>query len=128
MQQKILIVDDEPNIVVPLEFLMQQNGYQVMAAASGEEALELIATFKPDLILLDIMLPDLDGYEVCQNVRESPDHRNTKILFLSAMGREMDIVKGMSLAADGYIIKPFAISDVVAKVNELLKGDRSKAL
>jgi two-component system alkaline phosphatase synthesis response regulator PhoP len=125
MQQKILIVDDEPNIVVPLEFLMEQNGYQVMAAASGEEALDLISTFKPDLILLDIMLPDLDGYEVCQNVRGNPEQRNTKILFLSAMGREMDIVKGMALAADGYITKPFAISDVVAKVNELLKGSRS---
>lgn len=122
MPKKILIVDDEPNIVVPLQFLMEQNGYRVISAASGEQALELIATFRPDLILLDIMLPDLDGYEVCQNVRENPDQRGTKILFISAMGREMDIVKGMSLAADGYITKPFAIADVVAQVNELLKG------
>jgi len=122
MPQKILIVDDETNIVVPLQFLMEQNGYQVMVAASGDEAIETIAKFIPDLILLDIMLPGIDGYEICQKVRENPEWQNIKVVFLSAMGRDMDIAKGMALAADAYIKKPFSISDIVEKVRDLLKG------
>ena len=121
MPPKILIVDDEPNIVVPLQFLMEKNGYQVMVSASGEEALESISSFKPDLILLDIMLPGVDGYEVCQLINENPDWKNTKIIFLTAMGRDIDIAKGMTLSADAYITKPFSISDVVEKVRGLLR-------
>lgn len=121
MPQKILIVDDEPNIVVPLQFIMEQKGYQVMVAADGDEALETIAKFIPDLILLDIMLPDIDGYEICQKVRENPEWQNIKVVFLSAMGRDVDIAKGMALAADAFITKPFSISDIVEKVRDLLK-------
>jgi len=122
MPPKILIVDDEPNIVVPLQFLMERNGYQVMVAASGEEAIESISKFKPDLILLDIMLPGVNGYEVCQIIRENPEWQKTKIIFLTAMGRDLDVAKGMMLSADAYITKPFSTSDVVEKVKGLLKG------
>jgi DNA-binding response OmpR family regulator len=121
MMKRVLIVDDEPNIIVPLQFLMEQNGYQVSVAVNGEEAMESVASTPPDLVLLDIMLPGVDGYQVCQNIRENPDWHHMKIVFISAMGRDMDIAKGMALEADAYITKPFAIADVVEKVNSLLK-------
>lgn len=122
MSQNILIVDDEPNIVVPLQFLMEQNGYHVKVAETGEEALEIISEFTPDLILLDIMLPVVDGFEVCQKVRENPDWQQTKIILITAMGREdVNIAKGMALGADAYITKPFSNAEVVEKVKELLK-------
>lgn len=120
MKKKILIVDDEPNIIVPLEFLMEQNNYDVRAAETGEKALEIIAAWKPDLILLDIMLPDLDGFDVCQKIRQQKAFRDIKIIFLSAMARSIDIEKGLGLAADDYITKPFATDHVVSRVNELL--------
>ncbi|MCP4023441.1 MAG: response regulator [Desulfobacteraceae bacterium] len=121
MPKKILIVDDEPNIVVPLEYLMEKNNYEVKIAETGEKALELITSFNPDLILLDIMLPGIDGYEVCQTIREDPSLDNTKIVFLSAMARTIDIARGMGLAADEYITKPFATSYVMDKIKELLE-------
>lgn len=120
MQKTILIVEDEPNIVLPLQFSLEQKGYRVITAASGEVALEILATHTPELILLDIMLPGIDGYEVCQNVRENHDLRETKIIYLSAMGRDIDVAKGIALAADAYIVKPFSILDVLEKVKELL--------
>lgn len=120
MAPKILIVEDEPNIILPLRFTLEQKGYEVLAAGSGEEALTQITALKPDLVLLDIMLPGMDGYEVCQRIRENPESQGTKIIFLSAMGREMDVAKGISMAADAYIIKPFSIFDVIAKIGELL--------
>ena len=123
MPKKILIVDDEPNIIVPLEFLMEQNNYKVKVAENGEQALELIATYKPDLILLDIMLPGMDGYEVCQKIRMNPKYKTIKIIFLSAMARTIDIAKGMGLDADDYITKPFSNSYVVDRINELLGND-----
>jgi two-component system alkaline phosphatase synthesis response regulator PhoP len=120
MKKKVLIVDDEPNIIVPLEFLMKQNNYDVQTAQTGEIAMDLISDWKPDLILLDIMLPGMDGYEVCQKIRQEKEFRQTKIVFLSAMARSIDIAKGMGLAADDYITKPFAIDYVVGKIKELL--------
>ncbi len=120
MKKRILIVDDEPNIVVPLEFLMLENNYDVETAGTGEKALELISGWKPDLILLDIMLPGMDGYEVCQKIRQEKKLNDIKIVFLSAMARSIDIAKGMGLAADDYITKPFATDYVVSKVKELL--------
>lgn len=123
MKKKVLIVDDEPNIIVPLQFLMEQNGYDVIVAATGEEAMEAIAANRPDLILLDIMLPGIDGYQVCQTIRANADWQEIKIVFISAMGRDVDVAKGLALAADAYITKPFAIADVVAKVNQLLNAE-----
>jgi DNA-binding response OmpR family regulator len=124
MTYQILIVDDEPNIVVPLQFLMEQNGYDVIVAQSGEEALESIARYAPDLILLDIMLPGIDGFEVCQIVRLKPEWQGTKIIFLTAKGRDVDIARGMVLGADAYVTKPFSNADIVAKVRDLL-NDRA---
>ncbi len=122
MPHKVLIVDDEPNIVLPLQFLMEQNNYEVNVASSGEEAIEKIMQFEPDLILLDIMLPGIDGYEVCEIVRLNPKWKQTKIIFLTAKGRDVDVAKGLVLGADEYIIKPFANAEVVSKVKKLL-GD-----
>ncbi len=121
MSQKILIVEDEPNIIIPLQFSLEQKGYQIIVAGSGEEALEKISQDQPDLILLDIMLPGIDGYEVCENVRQNPETQSTKIIFLSAMGRDVDIARGVALAADAYIVKPFSILEVISKVGELLE-------
>jgi len=127
MPKDILIVDDEPGIVVPIQFLMEQQGYNVMIAENGEDALDLIYKYKPDLVLLDIMLPTIDGYEVCEIVRLNPSTRNVKIIFLTAKGREVEIAKGMALGADAYIVKPFSNAELVAKVNELLKNTYEEA-
>jgi DNA-binding response OmpR family regulator len=118
---KILIVDDEPNIVVPLQFLMEQNGFDVRIADTGEAAIDMIARFCPDLVLLDIMLPGVNGLEVCQMLREDPDRKNTKIILVSALGRDVDIAKGMAMGADAYVTKPFSNRDIVNRVKELLK-------
>ena len=121
MPKKILIVDDEPSIIVPLQFLMEQNGYQVQVAFSGEEAMETIAAYHPDLILLDIMLPVIDGFEVCQRVRENPEFNDIRIVLLTAVGSEANIAKGLALGADAYITKPFSNTEVIGKVKELLE-------
>ena len=120
MPKEILIVDDEPSIVVPIQFLMEQQGYSVLVAENGEDALDVIYKYKPDLILLDIMLPRIDGYEVCEIVRLNPEYRDVKIIFLTAKGREVEIAKGLALGADAYIVKPFSNTELVAKVKELL--------
>lgn len=121
MPYKILVVDDEPSIVVPLRFLMEQNGYTVRVAETGEDAMDSIDTYAPDLILLDIMLPVIDGFEVCQTVRQNPSRRGTKIVFLTAMGREVDVAKGLASGADAYITKPFANAEVLETVKRLLE-------
>ena len=120
MTKEVLIVDDEPNVVVSLQFLMEQQGYRVLVAERGEDALDLIYQYKPDLVLLDIMLPGIDGYEVCEIVRLNPDYRNIKIIFITARGREEEIAKGMSLGADAYITKPFSNAELVAQVKTVL--------
>ena len=120
MPIEILIVDDEPSIVVPIQFLMEQQGYNVLVAENGESALDIIYKYKPDLILLDIMLPRIDGYEVCEIVRLDPRYRDIKIIFLTAKGREVEIAKGLALGADAYITKPFSNTELVTKVKELL--------
>ena len=121
MSKKVLIVDDEPGIIVALQFLMEQNGYATMVAFSGEEAMEAVARHRPDLILLDIMLPVVDGFEVCQRVRENPDWNDIRIVLVTALGSEANVTKGLDLGADAYITKPFSNADLVAKVRELLE-------
>ncbi len=123
MPKEILIVDDEPSIVIPIQFLMEQQGYSVLVAENGEDALDAIYKYKPDLILLDIMLPRIDGYEVCEIVRLNPDYRDIKIIFLTAKGREVEIAKGLALGANAYITKPFSNTELVAKVKALLNND-----
>jgi DNA-binding response OmpR family regulator len=127
MPKEILIVDDEPGVVVPIQFLMEQQGYRVMIAERGADDLDLICQYKPDLVLLDIMLPGIDGYEVCEIIRLDPNFRDVKIIFLTAEGREVEIAKGLALGADVYIIKPFSNTALVAKVKDLLETTYEEA-
>jgi DNA-binding response OmpR family regulator len=120
MGKKILIADDEPNIVVSLEFLMKQKGYAVRVASTGEEALSAVREFGPDLILLDVMMPEMSGYDLCQAVRENPEWQGIRIIMLSAKGRDVEVTKGMAVGADAYVTKPFSTRDLIAKVQELL--------
>jgi two-component system alkaline phosphatase synthesis response regulator PhoP len=123
MAKKILVVDDEPNIVIPIQFLMQQNGYEVAVVSNGKEALAAMNRECPDLVLLDIMMPILDGFEVCQKIREKPEWQAVKIILVTAMGREANIEKGLSLGADAYVLKPFSNAEIVDKVRKLLETD-----
>jgi DNA-binding response OmpR family regulator len=120
MSARILIVDDEPNIVLSLEFLMEQAGFEVAVAEDGEAALAQLAAFRPDLVLLDIMLPRLNGYEVCQRMRAHPDWSRIKVVMLSAKGRELEVSKGLALGADAYVTKPFSTRELMALVQNLL--------
>ena len=120
MANKILVVDDEPNIVLSLEFLMKQAGFQVRTAADGEAALAAVAADLPDLVLLDVMMPRKNGYEVCQAIRANPDWQAVRIIMLTAKGREVEREKGLALGADDYITKPFSTQEVVERVRELL--------
>ena len=120
MGKRVLIVDDEPNIVVSLEFLMKQKGYTVKAVDNGKDALDALREFAPDLVLLDVMMPLLSGYELAQKVRENPAWSQMKIVMLSAKGRDVEVTKGMAMGADAYVTKPFSTKDLVAKVQELL--------
>ena len=120
MAQRILIVDDEPNIVVPLEFLMKREGYEVAVAGDGQAALEAVARGAPDLVILDVMLPKLSGFEVCRRIRADPRWVGLKVLMLTAKGRDQEMEKGLGLGADAYVTKPFSTEDLVAKVGQLL--------
>ncbi len=120
MAKKILIADDEKNIVISLEFLLRREGFDVVVAGDGEAALQMIAEHHPDLVLLDVMMPKRNGYEVCQRLRERADWRQIKVIMLTAKGRDVEVSKGVSLGADLYVTKPFSNSELVAKVNALL--------
>ena len=127
MAKDILIVDDELDVIIPIQFLMEQQGYSVMTAQRGEDALDLIYQYKPDLVLLDIMLPGIDGWQVCEIVRLNPNYRDIKIIFLTARGRKEEIAKGLALGADDYITKPFSNAQLVAKVKALLDKAKKEA-
>ena len=120
MTSKVLIVDDEPNIVLSLEFLMNQQGYETRVARDGDEALAEVEGFRPDLVLLDVMLPRRDGFEVCQRLR-ADGWSELKILMLTAKGRDVEIEKGLALGADGYVTKPFSTAELVARVTDMLE-------
>jgi DNA-binding response OmpR family regulator len=120
MTKRILIVDDEPNIVTSLEFVMERAGFEVTVAADGQKALELAASFRPDLVLLDVMLRVKSGYEVCQQLKSDPASRDIKIVMLSAKGRDVEVAKGLELGADAYVTKPFSTRELVAKVRAML--------
>ncbi len=122
MSKEILIVEDEPGVVVAIRFLMEQQGYTIRVAERGKEALELIFKYKPDLVLLDIMLPGMSGWEVCEIIRSNPDYRTVKIVFLTARGDEAEIARGLALGADAYITKPFSNDQLIAKVKSLLEN------
>ena len=120
MTKKILIADDEVNIVISLEFLMKREGFEVVLAADGEEAITKIREEKPDLVLLDVMMPRKTGFEVCQELRSDPAMQDLKILMLTAKGRDTEVAKGMALGADAYLTKPFSTHELVERVKRLL--------
>ncbi|BBO20634.1 MAG: response regulator [Burkholderiales bacterium] len=120
MNKRILIVDDEPNIVVSLEFLMKREGFEVAVATDGEAALKSVEEKQPDLVLLDIMLPKKNGFEVCQTIRANPDWQGVKIVMLTAKGRDTEVAKGTALGADAYMTKPFSTKDLIAQVRQIL--------
>jgi DNA-binding response OmpR family regulator len=125
MNKKILIVDDEPNIVISLEFLMRREGFEILVARDGEEALQSIRAHRPDLVLLDVMMPRINGFEVCRQVRAEPALAGTRIVMLSAKGRPAQIAEGLALGADGYITKPFSTRNLVTQVKSLLGLDET---
>jgi len=122
MAKKILIADDEANIVTSLEYLMEKSGYEVRTARNGIEAISLVESFLPDVVLLDVMMPYMSGYEVCQAIRQRDDWQNIKIVMLSAKGREAEVNKGLSIGADTYITKPFSNHELIEKINGLLQS------
>jgi two-component system alkaline phosphatase synthesis response regulator PhoP len=120
MSKRVLIADDETNIVISLEFLMKREGFDVAVALDGEAALNAMTEQMPDLILLDVMLPKKDGFEICQQIRSNPDWQSVKIIMLTAKGRDTEIAKGLALGADAYMTKPFSIKELVAQIRQLL--------
>jgi DNA-binding response OmpR family regulator len=122
MSTKVLIVDDEPNIVISLEFLMQQQGFETATASDGQAGLDQAAAFGPDLVLLDVTLPHLDGFQVCERLRAAHGEA-LRIIMLTARGREAEVAKGLALGADAYLTKPFSTRELVDQVQKLL-GDR----
>ena len=119
--RKVLIVDDESNILMALEFLFKRSGYDVRLARDGGEALQEVDAWRPDVMLLDIMMPVKNGYEVCQTVRERPELAAMKIVMLSAKGGEAEINKGLSLGADRYVTKPFSTQELLATIDQLFQ-------
>ncbi len=122
MTHKLLVADDEPNIVISLEYLMKREGYDVLVATDGNQALEAIQREQPALVLLDVMMPGKTGFEVCQAVRADPALDGVRILMLTAKGRETDVSKGLALGANAYMTKPFSTRELVQKVAELLEA------
>jgi DNA-binding response OmpR family regulator len=120
MAPSVLVVDDEPNIVVSLEYLLQRAGYEVRVARDGAEALRAIAQKRPDLILLDAMMPVRDGYDVCQTLRADPAMKDVRILMLTAKSRDVDQEKALALGADDYVTKPFSTRELVERVRRIL--------
>lgn len=122
MAQSVLIVEDEPNIVLSLEFLVKQAGYDVCVAYDGEAALQAVEDSTPALILLDIMIPKRNGYDVCRSIRANPAWKDIPILMLTAKGRDVEREKGLALGADDYITKPFSTRELTDKVKRHLGG------
>lgn len=122
MTRRVLVVDDEDSITLSLRHLMKREGYTVAVARDGEEALAAIAEACPDLVLLDIMIPKRDGYDVCQTIRANPDWASIKIVMVSAKGRDIEVEKGLALGADAYVTKPFSTRELASMVRELI-GD-----
>ena len=120
MTHKVLIADDEPNIVISLEYLLKRAGYTVLVARDGQQAIDTIRRERPALVLLDVMMPNKSGHEVCAELRADDNLRATRVLMLSAKGRATDVDKGLGVGADAYMTKPFSTKELAAKVAEML--------
>ncbi|MEN0050088.1 MAG: response regulator [Bacteroidota bacterium] len=119
--KRILLVDDEPNILIPIEFLMKQEGYIVEKAHDGHSALQQMKINSPDVVILDVMMPGMNGFEVAKAIRDNQQYSDTQIIFLTAKGTSQDKTKGYSSGGEIYITKPFDNDDLVSKVNELVE-------
>jgi DNA-binding response OmpR family regulator len=118
--QSILIADDDQTVVISLQYLLEQAGFQVVVAHDGQEVLDAMRLHVPDLLLLDVMMPRLSGYDVCERIRESPTWRHVGILMLTAKGGEIEARKGLALGADDYMTKPFATQELLSRIKRLL--------
>ncbi|MCT4629318.1 response regulator [Winogradskyella sp.] len=118
--KKIVIVDDEPNIVMTLEYTFKKHNFEVYIARDGSEALDILENVVPDVIMLDIMMPKVDGYQTLRLIKESDELKNTKVVFLTAKNKASDIEKGLKLGADKYLTKPFSVKKIVSEINELI--------
>ncbi len=118
----ILIVEDEDNIALALAHVLGRDGWEVARVADGDSGLAAIRAQRPDLVLLDVMLPGKSGYEICQAIRMEPELAGVKILMMTARGNAMERRKGLALGADGFVAKPFDLSDLMAQVRTLLSG------
>ena len=127
MSASILIADDDPNILLALSYLMRREGHDVRTARDGQETLDAVSQAAPDLVLLDLMMPKANGYDVCRTLRASRRYDAVRIIMLTAKGREADQLAGLALGADAYISKPFAIGEVVDCVASVLAQDRRPA-
>ncbi|MBC7142715.1 MAG: response regulator [Rhodobacteraceae bacterium] len=121
LRHRVLIVEDEDNIALALDYVLTREGYDHERVANGAEALPRIRDTSPDLVLLDVMLPEVSGYEICQNVRMDPGLKDVKILMMTARGSAMERRKGMALGADGFIAKPFELKELRDEVRRLLE-------
>ena len=126
-QRRVLVVEDEDNIAIALDYLMTREGYAHDRVSSGTEAMARIRATHPDLVLLDVMLPGISGYEICQDVRMDPGLADVKILMMTARGSAMERRKGLALGADGFIAKPFELKDLRAEVRRLLGSEAGPA-
>ncbi len=125
MVKSVLVVEDEPNIVLSLEYVIKKAGYEVRVARDGEEALKAVEEAAPDLILLDVMIPKRDGYDVCQTIRANPAWNDVNIIMLTARGREVEREKGLALGADAYITKPFSTRELTDRLKRVLGAGAS---
>jgi DNA-binding response OmpR family regulator len=116
----VLVVDDEPNIALSLEYLMREQGFEVRVARDGEAAIAALQEARPDVVLLDVMMPGKDGYEVCQLIRATPEWKDVRVIMLTAKGRSIEQEKGLALGADDYITKPFSTRTVVERVQQYM--------
>jgi DNA-binding response OmpR family regulator len=116
---RVLIVDDEPNILLSLDYLLRKNKHEVLVARNGTEALDILLNADTEIVLLDIMMPDVDGYEICKRIKEDQKTNHIKVIFLSAKSKKTDIEKGLSLGADMYLLKPFSNKEIVERIKQL---------
>jgi DNA-binding response OmpR family regulator len=117
---RVLIIEDEPHIVLSLEYLLEQAGYEVASAADGVQGLEMVRRWRPDVVLLDIMMPERNGYEVCQAIKADPELAPLPVVILSAKGQEVEILKGLGLGASAYVAKPFGNAEVLEAIRAAL--------